>query len=298
MADSQVIGIDLGGTAIKLGRVATDGTCLQSLTVATPQPATPEAVMLAMVDAIAQVDNQSHALAIGVGTPGPADAAGRIAKVAINLPGWYDVPLADWLEAKTGKPTIIANDANCAGLGESWLGVGRRFQNFILLTLGTGVGGAIILDGKLFIGHLGAAGELGLITLKPDGPICNSGNQGSLEQHLSVTAIRRRTGKEPAELGALAKAGDVEVLTFWQEYGKNLGIGLSTLIYVLTPEAVVIGGGVSASAEFFIPSVKAEIERRVQLTSRLGLQILPAELGNFAGIAGAAKLAFAKIGLV
>nr|WP_211178440.1 ROK family protein [Brasilonema octagenarum] len=306
VADSQVIGIDLGGTAIKLGRVARDGTCLQSLTVATPQPPTPEAVMLAMVDAIsilersanAQVDNQSHTIAIGVGTPGPADAAGRIAKVAINLPGWYDVPLADWLEAKTGKPTIIANDANCAGLGEAWLGVGRRFQNFILLTLGTGVGGAIILDGKLFIGHLGAAGELGLITLNPDGPMCNSGNQGSLEQHLSVSAIRRCTGKEPAELCALAKAGETKALTFWQEYGRCLGIGLTSLIYVLTPEAVVIGGGMSASAEFFIPSVKAEIERRVQLTSRLGLQILPAKLGNFAGIAGAAKLAFSKVGLI
>lgn len=294
MVNSQVIGIDLGGTAIKLGRFAPDGTCLQSLTVATPQPATPEAVVAAMVDAIAQIDPQ-HTIAIGVGTPGPADAAGRIAKVAINLQGWHDVPLADWLEAKTSLPTIVANDANCAGLGEAWLGAGRRFQNLILLTLGTGVGGAIILDGKLFVGHQGAAGELGLITLNPDGPKCNSGNQGSLEQSVSVTAIRRRTAKEPAELGALAQAGDPDALTFWQQYGKDLGTGLTSLIYVLTPEAIVIGGGVSASAEFFLPSVKAEIEQRVLPTSRLGLQILPAELGNSAGIVGAAKLAFSKI---
>ena len=295
MVNSQVIGIDLGGTAIKLGRFAPDGTCLQSLTVATPQPATPEAVVAAMVDAIAQIDPPQHTIAIGVGTPGPADAAGRIAKVAINLQGWHDVPLADWLEAKTSLPTIVANDANCAGLGEAWLGAGRRFQNLILLTLGTGVGGAIILDGKLFVGHQGAAGELGLITLNPDGPKCNSGNQGSLEQSVSVTAIRRRTAKEPAELGALAQAGDPDALTFWQEYGKDLGIGLTSLIYVLTPEAIVIGGGVSASAEFFLPSVKAEIEQRVLPTSRLGLQILPAELGNSAGIVGAAKLAWEKV---
>lgn len=294
MVNSQVIGIDLGGTAIKLGRFASDGTCLQSLTVATPQPATPEAVVAVMVNAIAQIDAQ-QTIAIGVGTPGPADAAGRIAQVAINLQGWHDVPLADWLEAKTGLPTILANDANCAGLGEAWLGAGRRFQNLILLTLGTGVGGAIILDGKLFVGHQGAAGELGLITLNPHGSMCNSGNQGSLEQYVSVTAIRRRTGKEPAELGALAQAGDPDALTFWQEYGKDLGIGLTSLIYVLTPEAVVLGGGVSASAEFFVPSVKAEIEQRVLPTSRLGLQILPAELGNSAGIVGAAKLAFSKI---
>ncbi|KYC43014.1 glucokinase [Scytonema hofmannii PCC 7110] len=296
MENSQVIGIDLGGTAIKLGRFASDGSCLRSLTIATPQPATPLLVVKAIVDAIAQVDPEQQASAIGIGTPGPSDAAGRIAKIAINLPEWRDVPLADWLEAKTGKPTVVENDANCAGLGEAWLGAGRRFKNFILLTLGTGVGGAIILDGKLFVGHYGAAGELGLITLIPDGPICNSGNQGSLEQYVSVTAIRRRTGKEPAELSTLAKAGDINALTFWQEYGRELATGLATLIYVLTPEAVVIGGGVSACAEFFLPSVYAEIERRVVPASRVGLHILPAELGNAAGMVGAAKLAFLRLG--
>jgi glucokinase len=290
--DSQVIGIDLGGTAIKLGRFSQDGTCLQSLTVATPQPATPEAVLPVVVDAIAQIDPENQTVAIGVGTPGPSDATGRIAKIAINLPGWVDVPLADWLEAETGRPTTVANDANCAGLGETWLGAGRYFKNLILLTLGTGVGGAIIIDGRLFVGHQGAAGELGLITSNPNGPKCNSGNQGSLEQYTSAAAIRRRTGKEPAELGALAQVGDIEALTFWREYGKDLGIGLVSLIYVLTPEAIVIGGGISGSFEFFLPNVKAEIEQRVTPISRVGLKILPAELGNSAGMLGAAKLAF------
>ncbi|MEA5619099.1 ROK family protein [Cronbergia sp. UHCC 0137] len=288
---NQVIGVDLGGTAIKLGRFGADGSCLQSLTVPTPQPATPENVLAIIVDAIALVDPDNLTVAIGVGTPGPTDATGRIAKVAINLVGWQDIPLADWLESKTNKPTILANDANCAGLGEAWLGAGRNFQNLILLTLGTGVGGAIILDGKLFVGHLGAAGELGLITLNPQGPMCNSGNSGSLEQYTSVTAIRRQTGKEPAEIGALAQAGNTEALSFWDEYGRYLGIGLTSLIYVLTPQAIVLGGGVSASFEFFLPAMKAEIEQRVLPTSRLDLQILPAQLGNSAGMVGAAKLA-------
>lgn len=292
MVNSQVIGIDLGGTAIKLGRFDRDGNCLQSLTVATPQPSTPEAVLAVMVDAIAQVDPYNQTVAIGVGTPGPADAKGRIAKIAINLAGWRNIPLADWLEAKTGKPTIVGNDANCAGLGESWLGAGRYFENFIMLTLGTGVGGAIFLNGKLFIGHQGAAGELGLISFNPEGPKCNSGNRGSLEQYTSITAIRRRTGKEPCELGALAELGDAEALTFWQEYGRDLGIGLTSLVYVLTPEAIIIGGGVSASFEFFLPAMQAEIEQRVTLESRVGLQILKAELGNAAGMIGAAKLAW------
>lgn len=294
---AEVIGIDLGGSAIKLGRFQEDGTCVQSLTIPTPQPATPEAVAEKMVDAIALINPHGTVIAIGVGTPGPADGDGRIAIVAINLVGWQNIPLADWLEAKTGLPTVIANDANCAGLGEAWLGAGRRFRNSILLTIGTGVGGAIILDGKLFTGYGGRAGELGLISFNPDpdSPMCNSGNQGSLEQYLSIGSIRRRTGKEPVELGMMAKKGDSFALEFWKTYGRDLGIGLTTLIYVLTPEAIIIGGGVSASAEFFFPSAWAEIERRVMPSSRVGVELLQAELGNQAGIVGAARLAWQKI---
>jgi glucokinase len=290
----EVIGIDLGGTAIKLGRFAEDGTNLASLTVDTPQPATPKAVLETIVLAISKIDPENKAVAIGLGTPGPADASGRIALKAINLQGWHNVHVSDYLEAKTGKATIIANDANCAGLGEAWLGAGRRFKNFILLTLGTGVGGAVFLNGKLFVGHYGGAGELGLISFNPSGPMCNSGNQGSLEQYTSVIAIRRRTGKEPAELGTLASLGDAEALKFWRKYGMDLGVGLTSLIYVLTPEAVIIGGGISASFEFFLPTCQAEIEKRVLDTSRDGLQILKAELGNTAGMLGAAKLALQK----
>lgn len=290
----QVLGIDLGGSAIKLGRFRHDGNCLQALTVPTPQPATPDAVLTAIVEAIAQVDPERQAGAIGVGTPGPTDATGRIARIAINLPGWHDIPLADWLEAKTGCPTAIANDANCAGLGEAWLGAGRWYRHLILLTLGTGVGGAIILDGRLFTGHHGAAGELGLMTLNPDGPVCKSGNRGSLEQYASVQAIRRRTGLEPDQLSALAAAGDAKALAFWHAYGRDLGTGLASLIYVLTPEAIVIGGGISASADLFFPAVLAEIEQRVLPSSRSGLQLLRAELGNQAGMVGAARLAWHK----
>ena len=298
---TQVIGIDLGGTAIKLGRFSEDGICHQSLSVPTPQPATPEAVLAAMTDAILQLQTPpflkgglggDRICAIGIGTPGPVDAIGRIARVAINLKNWHNVPLADWLEAKTGLPTILANDANCAGLGEAWLGAGRHFDNLILLTLGTGVGGAVILDGKLFAGHLGAAGELGLIAINPDGPECNSGNRGSLEQYVSVQAIRRETGLEPLELANLAKSGDAKALEYWENYGRYLGIGLASIIYILTPEAIIIGGGISAAAEFFLPTVRAEIERRVLPSSREDLQLLVAQLGNQAGMVGAAKLAF------
>lgn len=292
----QVIGIDLGGTAIKLGRFDREGNCLQSLTVPTPQPAKPDAVLATFVDAIAQIDPNREAGAIGIGTPGPTDAAGRVATVAINLEGWINIPVAPWLEKRCDRPVILANDANCAGLGEFWLGAGADFQDLILLTLGTGVGGAIILNGKLFTGHHGTAGELGLITLNPDGPACNSGNNGSMEQYLSVPAIRRRTGMEPKDVGDKATAGDAEAIAFWKTYGTELGAGLTSLIYVLTPQAVIIGGGVSASANFFLPSALTEIERRVLPSSRHDLKLLTASLGNRAGMVGAAKLAWQQFG--
>jgi glucokinase len=144
----------------------------------------------------------------------------------------------------------------------------------------------------LFVGHHGTAGELGLITLNPNGPPCNSGNQGSLEQYASVQAIRRRTGLEPDQLGAMAIAGDAKALEFWHHYGHDLGAGLASLIYVLAPEAVIIGGGISASADLFFPAIQTELARRVLPCSRAGLQLLKAELGNQAGIVGAAKLAW------
>lgn len=292
---ATVIGIDLGGTTIGLGCYAADGTCLQALSVPTPQPQEPEPVLDAIAAAIAKLAAESP-VAIGIGTPGPADAAGRTALVAINLPGWRNVPVAEGLEARTGLPTAVANDANCAALGEAWLGAGRGLQDFILLTLGTGVGGGVILNGELFVGHGGMAGELGHITLYPDGPRCNSGNKGTLEQYLAIQAVQRRTGKDPAELGKLAAAGDADALKFWAEYGRDLGIGLASLTVVLTPQAIVIGGGIAASAEYFFPTAWAELCDRVPLAEPLGLKLVRAELGTRAGMVGAARLAWQRLG--
>jgi glucokinase len=288
---TQVLGLDIGGTALKLGRFNFAGTCLQSLTIATPQPSTPKAVFAALCQAIPKIDPQHQAQAIGVGMPGPADATGRIARIAINMDDWCDVPLADWLETAFDRPTVIENDANCAGIGEHWLGAGREFPNMIMLTLGTGVGGAIFINGQLYRGRGGAAGELGLITLRPEGDACRSGNAGSLEQHLAIGAIQRRTGKSPKDLAELAQAGDPAALGFWQDYGRDLGAGLSSLIYVLTPDAIVIGGGICESSEFFFPSALAAIAQRVMPTSRGTVQLLKAKLGNQAGMVGASQLA-------
>ncbi len=286
----EAIGVDLGGTAIKMGRFLPDGTCLESISLATPQPANPQPVVKAITQGVNQLNQDRTCIAIGLGVPGPTDTTRRIAKKSINLPSWDNVPVADWLETQTGLATMLENDANCAAIGEAWLGAGKQFKDFILLTLGTGVGGGIFLDGKLFTGRCGAAGELGLITLNADGFPCRSGNQGSLEQYASIGSVIRNTGKQPAEIGRLAELGDKTAIAFWQNYGRTLGAGLAGLIYVLTPEAVIIGGGISASSRFFLPSTLKEIERRVVSPSRPDLQLLTAELGNKAGMLGAAKL--------
>ena len=294
---TEVIGIDLGGTAIKLGRFTRAGTCVQSLTVPTPQPSRPDAVIDMMVYAIEKLaPSLTNIMAIGIGTPGPADLAGRVAKIAINLDGWVDIPIATIIKSRTGVPAVVGNDGNCAGLGERWLGAGRNYRNWVLLTLGTGVGGAVFINGELFTGHAGSAGELGLITLEATGHTCKSGNNGSLEQFLSGNAIRRMTGKEPHELGELAAAGEPDALGFWESYGRNLGIGLTTIMYILTPEVAIIGGGISANAEYFLPAAKLEIDRRVMDVSRPGFKLIRAELGNQAGMTGAAKLAWEMLG--
>ncbi|MEB3293734.1 MAG: ROK family protein [Synechococcales bacterium] len=293
----QVIGIDLGGTAIKLGRFDRQGNCLQTLNLPTPQPAQPEPTLQAIYEGILQLDPERQAIALGIGTPGPSDAKRRVARLAINLPGWVNVPVADWLEAKLDKPVVVENDANCAAIGEGWRGAGQQFPNLILLTLGTGVGGGILINGQLYRGYNGSSGELGLITLNPEGPACNSGNRGSLEQHLCIGAIVRATGQEPETLGQLARAGDPEAIAFWQAYGKMLGIGLTSLVYVLAPDAIVIGGGISASSEYFFPAAWAELQQRVKPTSRENLQLVKATLGNAAGQVGAAKLAWQLVEL-
>jgi len=292
----QLIGIDLGGTAIKLGRFSRSGELLAELQVPTPQPAMPGGVVMTIVEAVQQLDPGRLAPLVGVGLPGPMDAAGRVARVCINLPGWEQVPLAEWLEPQLQRHVTLANDGNCAVVGEAWTGAARGYDDVLLLTLGTGVGGGVLLGGQLFTGHGGAAAEPGLICVDPEGPPCNSGNRGSLEQFCSIAGLGRLSPLDPRELCRRADAGDAEALAVWQAYGRWLGIGLSSLVYVLTPQLVLIGGGLSAASAHFLPAAQAELEQRVQAESRAGLELRRAALGNGAGRLGAARLALDRLG--
>ncbi len=292
----QVIGIDLGGTAIKLARFDHRGTLLAELKVATPQPAVPGAVTMALCDAVQRLDPDGAAALVGVGLPGPMDAAARVARVCINLPGGEDVPLAEWLEVRLQRRVTLANDGNCAVVGEAWWGAAKGFSDVVLLTLGTGVGGGVLLGGQLFTGHNGAAAEPGLIGVDPDGPACNSGNRGSLEQFASIAALRRLCDRDPRELGQAAADGEPAALEVWERYGTRLGVGLSSLVYVFTPQLVLLGGGLAGAACHFLPAVRREVELRVQAVSREGLRIEACALGNGAGRLGAARLALLRLG--
>lgn len=291
---AELIGVDIGGSAIKLGRFNREGDLLAESTVPTPQPSMPGAVCMAVVEAIEALDPERRADRVGIGLPGPADREGRIARRAINLPGWEQIPLADWLEPQIERPVVLANDANCALLGEAWRGAAREERDVILLTLGTGVGGGVLIDGALFTGPSGAGAELGLIGVDPSGPPCHSGNTGSLEQYGSISGLARLSPCSPEELCRRAQAGDPEALAVWERYGARLGQGLSSLLYVLTPRLVLLGGGLSAGIEFFLPALRREVEARVLSESREGLVIRRCALGNGAGRLGAARLALER----
>ena len=295
MPDPCVLGVDLGGTAIKLGLFSLEGSLLAEHQCPTPQPATPGAVCMEIVEAIRVLDPDGLASVVGIGMPGPMDAEARVARVCINLPGWEEVPLAAWLEPRLKRRVTLANDGNCALVGEAWKGAASGFQDVVLLTLGTGVGGGVMLSGELFTGHRGAAAEPGLITLFPDGPACNSGNRGSLEQFASITGLQRLGADDPAALAAAASRGDQEALAIWDRDGEFLGTGISSLVYVFTPQLVLLGGGLAGASGHFLPAVRREVTSRVQAISREELQIKACALGNGAGRLGAARLAIQRL---
>ena len=295
MAESCVLGVDIGGTALKLGLFDADGTLLAELQRPTPQPATPGSVCMELVEAIDTLDPQRRAERVGIGLPGPMDAAAWVARVCINLPGWEEVPLAAWLEPRLRRRVTLANDGNCALVGEAWRGAAQGVQDAVLLTLGTGVGGGVMLGGTLFTGHNGAAAEPGLISLDPEGPDCNSGNRGSLEQFSSISGLGRLSAEDPAVLAEAASQGDPEALAVWAEYGRLLGIGITSLVYVFTPQLVLVGGGLAGASAHFLPAVRREVAQRVQAVSREGLRIEACALGNGAGRLGAARLAMQRL---
>ena len=229
-------------------------------------------------------------VSLGIGVPGLYDPAKGTTRFLVNMPGdWKDRPVAAPLAATLGLPCALINDARAFGLAELRLGAARGADSMVGLTLGTGVGGVIAIDGHVHLGHDGTAGEVGHQVIDPDGPSCNCGNHGCLEAFARADRIAEACGTETVEAAVkAARAGDAQAIAGLQRVGTYLGIGIANMITIVSPDRVVIGGGIAASGPLLLDPIRAEVARRVLTTSLTDVAIVTAELGTWAGAIGAA----------
>ena len=280
------IGVDLGGTNLRIAAISTDGQLLEKITLGVKVALGRDYVIGEMCDAIQRLTEQYRAsgkfVGAGIGVPGIIDMETGMMRKSANLPGWSDYPVRDEIERRLGARVFLDNDAKVAALGEQWLGAGRGAANMAMITLGTGIGGAIVLNGKIFYGMNGMAGEFGHVTIEPDGVPCGCGNHGCAERYASATAVVRM-GREAIATGnapGLAKAansdpefsalsvynlaiqGDPDAQRIFHRFGQVLGNLLAGLINVLNLDMFVIGGGVVSAWDAFAPPMFAELRER------------------------------------
>jgi glucokinase len=292
------LGLDLGATNLKWAVLAQAGgswTTVATDQVSTRVVADPAAVPATIVAQLAEVAAAAIAewgpvLSVGIGVPGLYDPAGGTTRFLVNVPGqWAGRPVAGPVATAVGLPAILINDARAFGLAELRLGAGRGASSMVGLTLGTGIGGVLAIDGRIHEGHDGTAGEIGHQTIDPDGPWCHCGNRGCLEAYARADQIAIACGTATAEDAVrAAEAGDERARAGLAEVGRYLGIGIANMITVISPDCVVVGGGVAAAGELLFAPIRAEIARRVRTTSIDDVALMRAELGTWAGAIGAA----------
>ncbi|MDP6538082.1 MAG: ROK family protein [Planctomycetota bacterium] len=291
---SALVGIDVGGTAIKGGAVSADGEVLDKGEIPAAVDEGPEAV----VDRIAALARGLGArAALGLGVPGLLDRDEGVVLSSPNLRPLDGFPLRDELARRLGiaPPAVrIENDANVAAIGEHWLGGARGEDHVLMITLGTGVGGGLILDGHLFVGD-GGGGEVGHTVVDPAGPPCGCGQRGCVEVLASATAARRRAleaglSDDLIELAAAARAAQGPERTLLEAVGRDLGRGLGTVVTLLDVRCFLIGGGFGRALDVLIGGIAEGIAERSTGPDREDLRILPATLGPDAGWIGAARM--------
>ncbi|HEU4671773.1 MAG TPA: ROK family protein [Candidatus Limnocylindrales bacterium] len=293
-AATRHLGLDLGGTNIKWAVAEqADGRwiALDRAQVETPIAAGEAAV----VERLGSVGHEAMArwrgvTSVGIGVPGLYDPVAGTTRFLVNFPGgWPGVAVAGPVGDALGLPAVLINDARAFGLAELRVGAGRGASSMVGLTLGTGVGGVVAVDGRIVFGHDGTAGEIGHQTIEPDGPWCGCGNRGCLEAFARGEQVATLCGTStPAEAVERARAGDARALDGLAQVGRYLGIGIGNMLAVLTPDRVVIGGGIAAGVDLLLPAIEAELARRVRTTSLEEVEIVAAELGTWAGAIGAA----------
>jgi|1185.fasta_scaffold64938_2 glucokinase len=318
------IGVDLGGTNLRIAAVETTGRIMETITTGTEVARGRDMVLNDMCDAIRELSSKfqgkASLLGVGIGVPGIIDMDSGMVRESPNLPGWQDYPVREEIVRRLQSPVILENDANVAAFGEKWLGAAQNVDSMCMLTLGTGVGGGIVLNGKIWHGMTGMAGELGHNTVEPNGVKCGCGNLGCLEQYASATAIKRMaldaiaSGGAP-ELGKamsgsseitsqhvyqLAIQGDKPAQDIFRRVGEALGISVSAFVNALNLPMYVIGGGVSAGWDAFAPAMMETLQKRsfvYSTTNRAGKRktiVTRALLGGDAGLIGAARLPMVK----
>jgi glucokinase len=304
-----IFSADLGGTHLRAGLIDENGRIIRQVKQSTPAGEKPGCVVNALVACAAEMHSfgSEEFDAASVVVPGTVNREKTAVVEAPNLPSLDNFGLKAALERELAVPVLIENDANAAAVGEMWLGAGRGARNLICITLGTGVGGGIILDGKLWRGTDGSAGELGHTSVDPfNGPECKCGSTGCLEMFASATAIvrlaRESLNRFPgttlhdqcltaSKIYDAAKSGDELSLMVFKTVGKYLGVGLANLINILSPEVIVIGGGVANGWELFEGPMREEINKRAFSSAASTVKIKIAECGDNAGLLGAARLA-------
>ena len=292
------LGLDLGATNLKWAVVEHAGDAWSTLAhgqVPTRLVADPDAVPASVTAQLAEVAVAAIAawgpvVSVGVGIAGLYDPIAGTARFLPNVPGpWAGHPVAGPVSAAAGVPVFLINDARAFGLAELRLGAGRGASSMVGLTLGTGVGGVFAIGGRVHQGHDGTAGELGHQTIDPDGPWCGCGNRGCVEAYARADQIAAACGTATAEEAVrAAQAGDARARAGLADVGRYLGIGIANMITVITPDRVVIGGGVAAAGELLFGPIRAEIARRVRTTAIEDVTVVAAELGVLAGAIGAA----------
>jgi glucokinase len=302
--------VDLGGTNLRTALVGPDGEILDKHKEASHAADGWMKVVARLIDNIKRqkeigAQKGAEVSAVGVGAPGVILVNKGIVVKSPNFPDWNNLPLKAELEKALNIPVFIENDANAAALGEKWRGAGRNITSMILLTLGTGVGGGIILDNRIWHGADGMAGEIGHMTLIPDGRPCNCGNNGCLEMYASARGIvqsyrdeleRRKLPLAAKDVTAeqvyqAAREGDAVARGGMKDMGRMLGIGIASLINIFNPEMVVIGGGVKDAWPLFIGATHEEIMKRAFQVPAERTEIVPSSLGDDAGMVGAAAVA-------
>ena len=317
----RAFGIDIGGTAVKAGRLGPDGAI--EARVEKPSPALePPAVMVALIAEVARelgaamppvpfglvgpAGNAVGPFPVGIGCAGLVDPWRGVVLTSPNLPGWTEeVPLADLVAQAIGTRPVLLNDANAFVLAEARLGAGRGAATVVGITLGTGVGGGLVLDGKLWIGRHGGAGEIGHMPIVVDGPFCACGGRGCVEALIGTRAIldryrllARASGEriegEPLtvrDLARRAEEGEAAAVATFGGTGRILGLALAGLTQLLDPDLFVLGGGISRSAELFLPAVRASLGEAAMLPAAMLPRVEAAILGQDAGWIGAAQAA-------